>query len=285
MRDPFPGGSPPRERRIPGRGIPGRMGVALCAAVAALLALPKADAFYLGSLPLVSRPGMLPGAAGRPVPGHGAVQGMCRGRVGRSFARTSMQAQEDKAEEGAGAGKAQAAPAVSSRNKGEEFTNFAMTTFLQSEYYVGREDLHLIVPIVAPEDYPEWIPKLLRFPKPFYTLIERGVEEGWIKKCNPGDVQEIKYGVFRGVVSRERCEACDEAEASAKRNEAAESLVNIGRTERYRRASLGSALYLVATVTGLLTIVSGAGPLTRFTFVCMPALLAFAFTESGRTGL
>mmetsp|Transcript_8775 Transcript_8775/g.17077 ORF Transcript_8775/g.17077 Transcript_8775/m.17077 type:complete len:294 (+) Transcript_8775:100-981(+) len=196
-----------------------------------------------------------------------------------------IQMQTEQQQEGSGNAESRKESPVSSVNRVEELTNFGIRTFMQSTYYVGDDNLHLTLPLPKQGDYPEWVPKLLRMPGAAYSLAERGVEEGWVKRSEPDDVFEIRYGVFRARVSKERCEACDEEEARRKRNDAAESLVNIGTTERYRRASVGYALYLVATVTGILSIVSGAGPLVRFSFVCLPALLGFAFTESGRTGL
>jgi hypothetical protein len=49
--------------------------------------------------------------------------------------------------------------------------------------------------------------------------------------------------------------------------------------------SVGYGLILIASVSGLLAIVSDANPLVRFLFVCFPGVLGYAFVESARTGL
>jgi len=175
---------------------------------------------------------------------------------------------------------------VTSNGKLEEISNFGIRSMFESQLYVGSEDLHLGLPLPDQDTYPDWVPKALRMPDLLYKAAEKGVEEGWVKKA-PADARyEIRYGFLRSMVKGDaKCDECEEAKRRQMRNEAADKLINIGTAERYRRASLGYGIGLIAAVAGLVCIVSDTGPLVRFIFVCFPATFAYAFTESARTGM
>jgi len=82
-----------------------------------------------------------------------------------------------------------------------DLLEFVIGTTFNSRLYVGSPELHVAVPLPQPDQYPAWMPKLLRLPQGVYGFVEKGVEEGWIKRAPADRVFEIKYG----MQSRFRC--------------------------------------------------------------------------------
>ncbi len=82
-----------------------------------------------------------------------------------------------------------------------DLLEFVIGTTFNSRLYVGRPELHVAVPLPQPDQYPAWMPSLLRLPQGVYGFVEKGVEEGWIKRAPADRVFEIKYG----MQSRFRC--------------------------------------------------------------------------------
>jgi hypothetical protein len=89
---------------------------------------------------------------------------------------------------------------------------FVVSTTFSSRLYVGSPDLHIPLPIPQPQDYPDFIPQMVRLPTAVYDLVDAGVAKGWAKKASAESMFEIKYGVLRGevtVIPDDKCEPCE----------------------------------------------------------------------------
>ena len=73
-----------------------------------------------------------------------------------------------------------------------DLLEFVIGTTFNSRLYVGSPELHVAVPLPQPDQYPAWMPTLL---SGVYGFVEKGVEEGWIKRAPADRVFEIKYGM------------------------------------------------------------------------------------------
>ena len=172
-------------------------------------------------------------------------------------------------------------------NKALQMLEFVIGSTFSSRLYVGSPELHLAVPLPRPEDYPIWFPQLLRIPKSVYEYVDRGVEEGWVKKAAEESTFQIKYGVLRGEVQAladDKCEPCELERRKQLEEVAGRDLVNIDEAERSRRMNTGYAIAAASTVLGYLAIDLDGGPLARFPVAFM-AVLGYAFIESGKNGL
>ena len=187
---------------------------------------------------------------------------------------------------------------------------FVIGSTFSSRLYVGGKELHVALPLPRPHDYPTWFPAILRLPQAVYDAAERGLDEGWITKAEDDSVFAIKYGVLRSEVRPlpdEDCEPCQRAKRMELEAAAARDLVNIDRNERSRRINTGygdlsehvaqhaggsfpngplnsTAGLAVSSVLAYLAIDLDGGPLARFPAAFL-AVLAYAFVESGKTGL
>merc|ERR1711990_759335 len=164
---------------------------------------------------------------------------------------------------------------------------FVIGSTFSSRLYVGGKELHVALPLPRPHDYPTWFPAILRLPQAVYDAAERGLDEGWITKAEDDSVFAIKYGVLRSEVRPlpdEDCEPCQRAKRMELEAAAARDLVNIDRNERSRRINTGYAGLAVSSVLAYLAIDLDGGPLARFPAAFL-AVLAYAFVESGKTGL
>ena len=168
-----------------------------------------------------------------------------------------------------------------------DLLEFVIGTTFKSRLYVGSPQLHVAVPLPRPDTYPDWIPGLLRLPKGVYDWVDKGVDDGWIKRAPEDCVFEIKYGVLRGEVSivpDEKCEPCELEKRKQLEQDAARDLVNIGANERTRRMNAGYTILATSSLAAYLAIDLDGGPLFRFPAAFL-AVLGYAFIESGKNGL
>jgi len=77
----------------------------------------------------------------------------------------------------------------------QDLLEFVIGTTFNSRLYVGSPELHVALPLPQPDQYPAWMPPLLRLPTGVYGFVDKGVEEGWIKRAPMDRVFEIKYGM------------------------------------------------------------------------------------------
>jgi hypothetical protein len=77
----------------------------------------------------------------------------------------------------------------------QDLLEFVIGTTFNSRLYVGSPELHVALPLPQPDQYPAWMPSLVRLPKGVYGFVDKGVEEGWIKRAPVDSLFEIKYGM------------------------------------------------------------------------------------------